>query len=121
MRVTEREREREREGEKEKKRVKRRAREGGDGRGEQRSACMIFQYCRSTLSPIFAADYISLLPYPNPRDHFTMAARFDLREEALEWNRSVPVRLRRQEGDTAERRETERERERERKRRSEIW
>jgi hypothetical protein len=56
---------------------------------------MIFQYCRSTLSPIFAADYISLLPYPNPRDHFTTAARFDLREEALEWNRSVPVRLRR--------------------------
>lgn len=55
---------------------------------------MIFQYCRSTLSPIFAADYISLLPYPNLRDHFTTAARSNLREEALDWNRSAPARLR---------------------------
>lgn len=53
---------------------------GGGGKGEQRSACMIFQYCRSTLSPIFAADCISLLPYPNLRDRFTTAARSGLRE-----------------------------------------
>lgn len=45
------------------------------GKKEQRSARMIFQYCRSTLSPIFTADYISLLPYPNLRDHFGTAAR----------------------------------------------
>jgi len=60
---------------------------------EQGSACMIFQYCRSTLSAIFAADYISLLPYPNLRDHFTTAAHSNLREEALDWNRSAPTRL----------------------------
>lgn len=61
---------------------------------EQGSACMIFQYCRSTLSPIFVADYISLLPYPNLRDHFTTAARSNLRQEVLDWNRSAPARLR---------------------------
>lgn len=64
---------------------------GGGGGDGQRSACMIFQYCRSTLSLIFAADYISLLPYPNLRDHFTTTASTASipREEAFEWNRSV--------------------------------
>lgn len=60
---------------------------------------MIFQYCRSTLSPIFTADYISLLPYPNLRDHFGTAAaaarsraRSDLREEKLSSGTDRPPR-----------------------------
>lgn len=73
---------------------RKRVRGGGGGRWNKDAACMIFQYCRSTLSPIFVADYISLLPYPNLRDHFTTAARSNLREEALDWNRSAPARLR---------------------------